>query len=164
MASHSAYPGIKGDLRLCWRVIRNPFDFLGRSSRTELLLYYIVTGLIGGVVPAMTPLAWRASVAFIYYCVVIVPMPALMARRVHDMGKPGWWAAPGWLIVLVTAYGMWRSSLLGPYQNFSIFDGTGTAGFIVGAITICYLGMLALAPPLGDNCYGADPRMVPEAA
>ena len=77
-------------------------DFNGRSRRSEYwwftLFNIIVSGIIGFILP---DLAWILSLA------VLVPGLALCIRRLHDVGKSGWFylwmllPLVGWIIVLI---------------------------------------------------------------
>ena len=58
-------------------------NFEGRSSKEECWKYFLWMMLL--------VLLWP-FVAFIYPIVISVPMMAASVRRMHDIGKPGWYA------------------------------------------------------------------------
>ena len=58
-------------------------NFEGRSSKAECWKYFLWMMLL--------VLLWP-FVAFIYPIVISVPMMAASVRRMHDIGKPGWYA------------------------------------------------------------------------
>lgn len=74
--------------------------FSGRASRKEYWMFFLfnliisfaigfVLGFIGGVLGIGTALSEPASV--IYALAVLVPSIAVGVRRMHDIGRSGWW-------------------------------------------------------------------------
>jgi len=135
-----------------------PHRFDGRSTRTELLGYLVVSWILATATNwAIIALGASGAVSFdvgiasvgLAYLVWWLPLPALAVRRLHDQGKPGWWAL---LLVLPTAI-----SWLGGKEVL------GTSALIV--LEAIYLGGLVLLfwkPTDGTNRYGPDPRLDPE--
>ena len=72
--------------------IKNKYaNFTGRASRKEFwmftlfyVLIYIAVAIVGAVVkfPAL---------AFLFSLGIIIPVVAITTRRLHDIGKSGWW-------------------------------------------------------------------------
>ena len=72
--------------------VKNQYaDFTGRTGRKEFWMYilvyiglYIALGIVGGVInfPQVTVLLSLA---------VLAPNLSITARRLHDIGKSGWW-------------------------------------------------------------------------
>ena len=61
-------------------------DFNGRSRRSEFWWAQLTVGILGGVIGMIIPnLSWIWSLA------VLVPSIAISIRRLHDIGKSGWW-------------------------------------------------------------------------
>ena len=88
-------------------VIKNHyFDFNGRATRTQfwlyvlfrwllgLLVYFILVSLIGGKIGSI--LWWT------FYLALELPFLGIAARRLHDIGRSGWW-----LIVLYLPFLMY---------------------------------------------------------
>jgi uncharacterized membrane protein YhaH (DUF805 family) len=70
-------------------------DFSGRASRSEywwFILAYVVLAFVGGFI--------HQYVYLIVVLAFILPMLAVGARRLHDIGRSGWWLLIG-LIPLV---------------------------------------------------------------
>ena len=71
-------------------------DFGGRSRRGEYWWASLAIGILGTVISAIVPdLSWIWSLA------VMVPGVALCVRRLHDIGKSGWY----YLFVLIPLVG-----------------------------------------------------------
>lgn len=73
----------------------NYANFSGRSRRSEywyVMLFEFLVGLVLGLLPALT---WIWSIA------TFIPSLALSVRRLHDLGKSGWWL----LIALIPLVG-----------------------------------------------------------
>ena len=79
-------------------VVKNYANFRGRARRSEYwyfalanFLYCIVTGLLSVKVPEVMYLVWIVSLA------LLVPSLAVCVRRLHDIGKSGWWYLVGFI-------------------------------------------------------------------
>ena len=79
-------------------VVKNYANFRGRARRSEYwyfalanFLYCIVTGLLSVKVPELMYLVWIVGLA------LLVPGLAVCVRRLHDIGKSGWWYLIGFV-------------------------------------------------------------------
>lgn len=66
-------------------------DFNGRSNRPEywyFVLFSIIISILISIVAGMIRLPILST---IYSLVVLVPSLAAGVRRMHDIGKSGWW-------------------------------------------------------------------------
>ena len=136
--------------------------FSGRSTRTEVWTYYIVgnalasliaaglavlTGEAGGFGPTLAH-----SLAVLAYC---APMPALMARRLHDIGRSGWFAAP--LVPVMIVASMTESG----QPNLLWVDKTLSGWLptlLVAAGTLFYLAISLLPPREEGEAFAPDRR------
>jgi uncharacterized membrane protein YhaH (DUF805 family) len=95
-------------------------DFRGRSTRTEVFCFLVVTMLLGiaavlllasaealgfgdALQQAVPDRALRAQLSGAIGLLPTLPVFALIARRLHDIGLPGWPAVPLVLASLVLA-------------------------------------------------------------
>lgn len=85
-------------IRLCFQKYA---DFSGRAKRPEFwwfVLFTILASMILGVVSNM--------LSGLFSLAVIVPSLAVGARRLHDIGRSGWWQLVwlvpviGWIIMI----------------------------------------------------------------
>ena len=72
-------------------------DFGGRSRRSEYWWSSLSIAIIGAIVSAIL-----GDLAFIWSLAILVPGIAVSVRRLHDIGKSGWW----YLIGLVPLVGL----------------------------------------------------------
>lgn len=66
-------------------------DFNGRARRSEywyFVLFNVIVGFCIGFVSALVGISW---LGYVYDVAVFVPSLAVAIRRMHDIGKSGWW-------------------------------------------------------------------------
>ena len=61
-------------------------DFKGRSRRSEYWWASLGIGVLGSVISAVIP-----DLVWIWSLLTLVPSLAICVRRLHDIGKSGWW-------------------------------------------------------------------------
>ena len=83
--------------------------FSGRARRQEYWLFVlfnliasIIIGVIAGVLVRVTNVTAFAFLGTIYNLAVLIPGFAVFVRRMHDIGKSGWW----WLIAFIPLIGI----------------------------------------------------------
>ncbi|NRD21568.1 DUF805 domain-containing protein [Winogradskyella eckloniae] len=112
------------------KVVRDNYaNFTGRARRQEYwmfvlfnILFAFATVLVAGALVAMTEIGAFAGIYFIYILGVIIPSLAVAVRRLHDIGKSGWFYLVGlipliggiWLIVLFATEGDKGPNAYGP--------------------------------------------------
>jgi uncharacterized membrane protein YhaH (DUF805 family) len=104
-------------------VLSNYAQFSGRARRAEYwnfalfnVLAYIVLVLLAFVANAF------AALLVIYYVGILIPSLAVGVRRMHDVGKSGWYllvsliplAGPIWMLVLLCTAGEEGTNEYGP--------------------------------------------------
>ncbi len=73
-------------------------DFNGRARRSEywyfVLFNLIISFVIGftfGVIAGILDMPALANLAYLWSLAVFIPGLAVSARRLHDIGRSGWW-------------------------------------------------------------------------
>lgn len=88
------------------KVIRNYVNFNGRATRPEFwffMLINLVVGLgIGMVEYSLGAGAKGGLLSGLYNLFIFLPSTAVVVRRLHDIGRSGWWA----LLVLLPLVGV----------------------------------------------------------
>ena len=90
--------------------------FSGRARRKEYWMFVLfnfiaasVAGFIGGLLVRVTGVVAFSFLSTIYNLAVLIPGLAVCFRRLHDIGKSGWWVLiglvpfVGWIVLLVFA-------------------------------------------------------------
>ena len=72
-------------------------DFKGRARRSEYWWFTLFNIIVSSIVSAIAP-DW----AWIWTLAVLVPGVALVVRRLHDVGKRGWFYL--WILVPLAGY------------------------------------------------------------
>ena len=156
--------GIFADLALLGRTIRLAFVFSARSQRTEYVLYMAIGGWVAVQVGALLASAHTDffQARLIAGCLFFVPVPALMIRRLHDIGRSGWWSAPILSVVgLALVLGAWTGTdaknLLGNLEPLRPMLGLGI-DLLSWGVTLSLI-VIALIPASEPNPYGPDPNL-----
>ena len=76
-------------------------DFKGRARRKEFWMFMLINWVISMVLAIIGGLIHFTLLGSIYSLAVLVPTLGVGVRRLHDMGKSGWW----YLICLVPVLG-----------------------------------------------------------
>lgn len=80
--------------------------FSGRASRSEfwwwILFTIILSWVINGVFMLFTSLETTQIIAGIVNLIILLPTLGLWFRRLHDIGKSGWW----WLLCFIPLIGI----------------------------------------------------------
>jgi len=151
---------------LCWKKI---FDFTGRARRKEYWGFCLFHSMILGIFnyleydsPAIRPLH------IIYFRIALIPFIAVGVRRLHDLGRSGWFEIGYHVFLLLLS----ASTLLNTSIIFSdvidyIFAVKGSyIGHLLGKNPLYWVGIIyiyALKLYLikrgnsGRNRYGDDP-------
>ncbi len=116
------------------------FFLLGTNILTPSLFYLLGTNIL--IPPFFFLLETKsASVALLFGLSTLIPLLAVMVRRLHDSGRSGWWG-----LTLVFWYGFYVSVVWilggGPYMSYARNIGAGFAWAIIhlpGFIFFIYL-------------------------
>ncbi len=141
------------------RPLRHYADFSGRSTRSELFAFYILNMLAGLV--AYAAFAWIFIVIDlpdwmqpwdIVWLAALCPWIALCVRRLHDLGRSGWWLL---LILPVAAMNAFEFY----HQTQDRF--VKVPGLVELAAGLPFLALIVLLlwnEQEGINGYGPNPR------
>ena len=84
-------------------------DFEGRARRRDYWMFFLFNAIISVVLSGITTAIGITFISAIYSLAVLVPSIAFAVRRLHDIGKSGWW----FLIILIPLVGaIWLIVLL----------------------------------------------------
>ena len=87
----------------------NYTNFKGRSGRKELWMFVLFASIFAfalGFIDSMLGIA-PVSLSALFQIAVFVPSIAVCARRLHDIGKSGWWQllsfipVLGWILLII---------------------------------------------------------------
>ena len=104
-------------------VLRNKYaDFDGRARRSEYWYFCLFNALVAfglGIIVGLIGASWLSTV---YSLAVMIPGLALGVRRMHDIGKSGWWILISlipivgaiWFLVLCCKAGDTGANAYGP--------------------------------------------------
>lgn len=92
-----------------FKVLKNYVNFSGRATRTEYWMFVLINLLITLAIILMDLLLFPSMVedgmgilGMLYALAVLLPYIAVTVRRLHDIGKSGWW----YLLALVPIAGI----------------------------------------------------------
>lgn len=159
------------------QVIRKSFVFKGRARRKEywswmlfVALLAIVVSLILSVVVISSPESTLGATALLYVFALVVFFPSLSVtfRRLHDIGRSGWWYGGYYLVSL--AVGVFAGLFSVASIATSVNDSDSIASMLGGGIVMLVYGLAAFVYSIvllvwsftegtrGPNKYGDDPK------
>ena len=149
------------------RPLRHFADFRGRSTRTELVAFYlliILTGTSAGLLSAVAVTAFGFpdpglnDIMDVVWLIFLLPLLAVMTRRMHDQGRSGWLLLAAASPAL--AAGAWKFVQTG--GEFPIHvrgEELPVAATIIVVISwLAILVLLFLKDEQEANRYGPNPR------
>ncbi|HEY0103449.1 MAG TPA: DUF805 domain-containing protein [Brevundimonas sp.] len=141
------------------------FSFEGRTRRSHFWIGWLICLGIGVVT------GWIPLLGSLISLLLIWPNLAITVKRLHDMGKTGWFAAIPWAVTIVgvcVAIGMvgvsalTNSAALEREDPFAIFALIGPAFGAFALVMLVNLGFLiwigATDSQPGDNRFGPNPK------
>lgn len=157
-----AYKGTSEYPRIALRVIRSTFRFSGRSTRTEFGIYYLAAVLfvvLFSFTWALAPgVEYRPLIIKIVEWAIMLPLPALFVRRMHDQDRTGWWAL---IPLTVAAYNITAEVIAnreGIAARIAFEQATWFWDWIALPPFLVFIVLFLLPGTQGPNRYGPDPR------
>ncbi|MFN2547855.1 MAG: DUF805 domain-containing protein [Myxococcales bacterium] len=79
-------------------VLKKYADFSGRARRRDYWMFVLINFLIACALGVLGMMFRGAAVlSWLYSLAVLVPSLAVAVRRMHDIGKSGWWLLIGFI-------------------------------------------------------------------
>ena len=141
---------------LAGKAIRGTLDFRGRSTRLEVIAFWLAAMFVGIPLTSLFRLPEHGPgqlVATIGGYLVCAPFAALLVRRLHDLDHSGWWAVAPIPVVLVNAYQSALVSFETAPQSMPMWVSLA----LLIPIGIVFTFMIAPGAE-GPNRFGSDPR------
>ena len=135
------------------RGFSNFFVFSGRATRAEYWFWVLFTSLVQAI-----PLIGGLISLF-----CLIPSLAVTSRRLHDIGKTGWWQLCFMLVWVtwVTAIVCLIIAAFGGDGMGSLFALSAVAFITAITATVWMIVWLARQGEACSNKYGPDPRTTP---
>lgn len=74
------------------KVLKQYTDFSGRARRREYWMFVLANFIVALVLTLIDILiGWGEILSGLYTLAVFIPSLAVCVRRLHDIGKSGWW-------------------------------------------------------------------------
>ncbi|MDX8382361.1 MAG: DUF805 domain-containing protein [Ghiorsea sp.] len=124
--------------------------FSGRSTREEYwmftLIYLVVYVALSAVAFAFESEMFNAILGILSLGVV-VPSLSITSRRLHDMGRSGWWQASPYIGAIFSFIGIAQTSTI-----------LMTSGLILMVVLFVILLVFLVKASEEDNVYGIQPK------
>ena len=89
--------------------------------------------------------------------IIVLPLPAAIARRLHDTGRTGWLALPVFALMGVSFYDGWLDAIASYPDNDLWYNRDGMK-LLFNACWLAAVVMLIWPPKDENNPYGPNPR------
>lgn len=128
-------------------------DFSGRSRRMEFWLFWLsalilqmITSYIDAVTSQPLIAGGMGSITLAVTLILLAPAATVGIRRLHDIGRSGWW---------MLLFGL-------PYLGWLVSVDSGSQGVVAALAllvgTIILLVLLVQPGTAADNAYGPNPK------
>lgn len=124
--------------------------FSGRSTREEYwmftLIYFLSYLALSAVAWLLNSDIFQILITILSFA-VIVPSLSITARRLHDVGRTGWFQLAPYLGMIFSIIGIFQESKL-----------LMLSGLIFMLVLFIVLLVWLVKPSAGDNIYGSKPH------
>lgn len=141
------------------------FAFEGRLRRSHFWINWVILLVFGSVVGLIPVLGQLVGLVLIW------PNIAIQVKRLHDMGRTGWWAALPFGVTLVGVVGAITGLVMGALRNPDAYQNEDTAAVLsmMGPMIFAFIGIVLVNlgfllwigivdSQAGSNAHGANPR------
>lgn len=98
-----------------FKVLANYVNFKGRARRSEYWYFFLFNVIISFILGFTIGILQLPDFSFIYTVGIILPSIAVGVRRMHDVGKSGWYLLiPIYSIILLCTNGVAGDNMYGP--------------------------------------------------
>lgn len=161
--------------------LRKYAEFNGRATRAEFWWWILATTLVSmalsaidSFVSAIAGLYVYSPLSTIFALAILLPNLAVIARRLHDIGRSGWWQLLWFIIGIIGIIPLVAGIVVGVVAAFSgdpsweslakpsfwipVAAGLMVAFLIWIGLFIWWLVWMVKQGQAGANHYGPDPR------
>nr|WP_254115438.1 DUF805 domain-containing protein [Bacillus haynesii] len=82
------------------KVVKNYVGFQGRARRKEYWMFYLFNFIFSFVLGFIKGFTGFSLLLNLYTIALLLPSLAVTVRRLHDIGKSGWWILIGFIPVV----------------------------------------------------------------
>jgi uncharacterized membrane protein YhaH (DUF805 family) len=82
------------------KVLKEYANFNGRATRSEFWYFTLVNIFVSLIFSVIGASIGFPFLSMIYSLVVLLPSIAVATRRLHDIGKSGWWQLLGFIPII----------------------------------------------------------------
>ena len=105
-------------------VLQNYAKFTGRARRSEFWYFFLINSILGFAIGFVGGLIQMPIIATIYSVAVLIPGIAVGVRRMHDVGKSGWFLLiPIYNLILAFTNGNTGDNEYGEDPKADVFNG-----------------------------------------
>ncbi|MDR0790268.1 MAG: DUF805 domain-containing protein [Bacteroidales bacterium] len=140
------------------KCLKNYAVFTGRARRKEYWLFYlfyviflVVAMVLDNVLGIASKTLHYGPIYGVFCLALLVPTLAVSVRRLHDIGKSGWWMLIFYLASVVLSVLMTLLITVVPFIVFFV-------AIAIMAIAIWMLIWVCKDSQMGDNQYGEYPK------
>ena len=151
-------------------VLTQYFGFSGRARRSEFWFWVLATILVAIVIALIESLMMgipsnvTGPISTIYILLIFIPGLAVSFRRLHDIGRTGWWIGGFFLAVIVFLIIMASISFGMVTGSASINNLTAFGFILIAALFGAFIYWIVLLvffcqdSVAGPNKYGPNPK------
>ncbi|MCG9749484.1 DUF805 domain-containing protein [Vibrio brasiliensis] len=81
-------------------VLKKYAEFSGRARRKEYWMFFLFNLIFSFILAFVDAVLGTVFIGFIYALAVFIPSIAVTVRRLHDIGRTGWWVLIGLVPVI----------------------------------------------------------------